>query len=655
MAKETYIKYITLSNFSGVSSHTEFDRRGVEIKGDNRTGKSTIMKAWFWLWTSFKDAYTNRNSNLYDDRTPVNENTPTASVKVCVVIDGDEYVIERTAKAKFKRNREDGQIVKADSDEYKTLIDGVELSATQFEAWLQAHLVSSKELAYCLCGDFFLTKAIEKKDEMRKMLLELVGNFQDSDLKGDYTDLLPLLAKNDIATVKKQHNDLRLSTEREIDAIPAKIKEKEAELARIDENDFKAIQQKADDTLAEIERIDKAMLGDAEAMQPAIQKRNQQLANRQHAQDILDAARKQYNAGIAAQEQEVQKRIDKVEASNSTVEARNKEAQRLYNEKLSRLERKRNDLKLAESRLSSLRKERDEELATVFNDDKCPTCGQILPVEDVEKRRAAFNEKKDATLKNIAQRGQNAAAEVRQLTADIAELERETEGGCTQETLTDTTALRNELANVRATAIPFEQTEQYANLKKDVDNVEVDPLPTTDNTLYTSQKKELQQQLAELNKTLGLKTQADIIRKRIIELQEEKKKLGQKLAEYLKILNLIKNYSQEKMNIVSSRVNELLNYAQLQMFSQLKNGEMVEDLIVKDKEGVRYETTNGASRLLMALDIQRFFCEKHGLNMPLWLDEASIINRKNLPDFGTSQAILMYFADCPLTVSPLAL
>ena len=78
MAKETYIKYITLSNFSGVSSHTEFDRRGVEIKGDNRTGKSTIMKAWFWLWTSFKDAYTNRNSNLYDDRTPVNENTPTA-------------------------------------------------------------------------------------------------------------------------------------------------------------------------------------------------------------------------------------------------------------------------------------------------------------------------------------------------------------------------------------------------------------------------------------------------------------------------------------------------------------------------------------------------------------------------------------------------
>lgn len=655
MQKKVYCKYITLSNFSGVSSHTELDERGNEIKGDNRTGKSTIMKAWFWLWTAFKDAYTNKNSNLFDDRIEVNPDTPTASVKACVVVGDSEFIVERTAKAKFKRRKEDGQVVKDTSDEYKTIVDGVDLSATQFEAWLQANLVSAKDLVYCLCGDFFLTKAIEEKDKMRKLLLELVGNVTDDDLEGDYSDLLPLLAKNDIAIVKKQHNDLKLSTEKEIDAIPTKIKEKEGELALIEQNDFEAVEKQVKKKEQEIESIDKAMLGDAEAIKPAIEKRNAQLADKQHRQELLDAARKQYNDGLDAQEREVQNAIDKVDAANSTINARNAEAEKMYNEKVLRLQRKRTDLTNATERLESLRKERDEELATVFNDDKCPTCGQILPVEDVEKRRTAFNEKKNANLKSIAQRGQNAAAEVKQLTADIAELEAETKEGYKKESVADTTDLHNQLKAIRANATPFEQTQQYKDLQADIEAVVIDEMPSANNPLYTVRKKELQAELAELNKTLGLKTQADNIRKRIIELQEEKKKLGQKLADYLKILNLIKQYSQEKMNIVSERVNELLDYAQLQMFSTLKNGEVVEDLIVKDKEGVRYETTNGASRLLMAIDIQRFFCEKHGLNMPLWLDEASIINRRNLPDFGNSQAILMYFADCPLTVTKLAL
>ena len=104
MAKEIVLKSLELSNFRGRSAKIEFGKR-TDISGENGIGKSTVMKAWYWLISGCTAPGDTRNMNLFDNTKELTKDTPKASVKAFLDIDGCETSMERTAEAQFVRKR----------------------------------------------------------------------------------------------------------------------------------------------------------------------------------------------------------------------------------------------------------------------------------------------------------------------------------------------------------------------------------------------------------------------------------------------------------------------------------------------------------------------------------------------------------------------
>ena len=111
MEKKIILKSLTLSHWRG-QNHTVDFSDVTTISGRNGSGKSSLMKAFYWLLTGFPSPTETKNFNLFDNRLPITPETPKACVKAVLNIDGFDYVIERKAEAKFTRKRGSSEMVK---------------------------------------------------------------------------------------------------------------------------------------------------------------------------------------------------------------------------------------------------------------------------------------------------------------------------------------------------------------------------------------------------------------------------------------------------------------------------------------------------------------------------------------------------------------
>lgn len=224
--KKIFLKRIVLSNWKAKNLDVEFPKKETRISAKNEVGKSSLQQAWNWVFTSLTTPNVVKNHELFDNRVPLSPDTPEASVKVWIDIDGDEYTIERIAKAKFTRPRGQVEYVKASSDEYVVKLDNIEMSATDFDGWVSAMICPIDMMPFVLDGAFFTTLAIENKMKARGMLESLVPDYDFSDIDDKYDSIKDLVSKYSLSQVKEQVSaDIRAS-KKKLDEIPIAIKSK---------------------------------------------------------------------------------------------------------------------------------------------------------------------------------------------------------------------------------------------------------------------------------------------------------------------------------------------------------------------------------------------------------------------------------------------
>lgn len=646
---------ISTSEWKAQNNSVTFSQNLTVIKGDNGVGKSTIMKAWCWLLTGFSDAFSNKNANLFDDSVPSSKDRPLAVVEAHIIAkDGNVHLLRRTAKDKWTRKKGTDEYVKEKSDEYKTYIDEVEYSATDFDAWLCANICDTTVLKYCIDGNFFLTESVDDKKKMRAFLATVVGDVSNDELTGEYGDLFAVLAQQpnvDLDIIEKQYRALVQNTKKRKDEIPALIESEQARISSYDQTyDFNAIQNNIDAENATIRNCDNQLLGKKEALQPYIDAQMKALEERSRRQQALDNARKTQEQQNAQLRQQYLDAIEKAQKSNAKVEENNRRKQDEFDFKKRQLEAAQRDLEMCQHKRLKLKEEQAQVKARVFTEDKCAYCGQTLPEEAQEVARQRFNEKKEADNKAIVVKGRANNEDIALYQKRVEELSSDIAKGIVFDEVQDTTALKAQLDEFDRNVVLFEDTETFDLLFQQVNAVVIPEIPNQDSESIVAVKDGAMERLKTLNQMMGVRA----IRQKCVEtverLKQEQQELEATAAGYEKILIQLKHYRQEKMEIISRRVNEHLEYASIQMFSVQKDGTIVPDLIIKDKDGISYSTTNGASRILMAVDMQRFFCEKNGIQMPVWIDEASIINPIRLAYLNGQQVIKLMFADCPLTV-----
>lgn len=648
--KKVVLKSLSLSEWKAKNIYVSFSDDVTKISGENQIGKSSLIHAFTWLLTTRTEPTANANSEIFDNRVPLSPDTPTASVTAVINIDGYDYEIKRTAKAKFTRPRGSSEWVKASSDEYHTYIDNIEYNAGDFNNWLATNICKVEHLLYAIDGSFFTYLCEDDRAKARKVLESIVGDITLADFNGDYSAILDKLSRLPIEHIEEQTKNEIKPLNKRLEEIPALTADKERTLAEYEDIDYDFILSEIESFKKEIVRIDDEILGNASAFAPIIEKRNAILTKIAEIKTIIATKKTEYDLAFKGTLEGVANEIKRVNAENAKREIRNKDTQDAFEAmkvRLLSLESEYNHL--SDVRRPKLLEERDAIKAMVFNenDATCAYCGQSLPYEEVEKAKAKFNEVKERKLDDVIREGKRVRETMDNLSIEIDKLKLEIARGVELEDLTPTSAMTLHYDRLIANHKPFEETDEFYKLNDDIIELEnsLPERPTNDAVELTNRKRDILDNLDILNRRYGLKEKANEIRADIAKLNDEKREVACELARMEGVLAKCKEYIEERANIISNRVNDKLEGCKIVMYSEQKDGTMRPDCVITDLHGVKYATLSNSARLRVNLQISRLFRAHYDIELPYFVDEASVFSTGNLPKFEDAQNIYLYASD----------
>lgn len=634
MNKKIVLKSIKLQNWSSINSVVEFCEGRTIIKGMNKVGKSSIMNAWRWLLTSRVDAIHPANYKLFDKRFPLTPETPEAIVEAIVEIKGCEFILTRKAKAAFVKGE------KAPSDKYTTLIDKVEYTATQFNEWLEANIAPVAMLPFCIDGVFFATLCEEDKRKGRKVLEAIVGEITQDDFVGDYSLIADMLAKLPIEKVLEKTKAEIAELDKSAVRLPIEIEAKENIVASWTTNgDIEAEIESKKKRIAELDEIIN------KGNDPTIvAKRSEIFAEMSKRELRLEEHRNSYNAQHVAEVNRVKSLIKASNESNRAIVERNRMAKQEFERVEQSLKLEKASLENLNNRRNTLLMRRDEIKARVFSDDKCVYCGQELPEDKLNEAKERFAKQKNDDLAFVVSDGKNTATQIADCEERIAKLEEIIARGYNVESEVSVDALHEELASIESNFKPYNTTDEYAALWKDIDDLKATLPETIDFTPIIAEKAKVTKELQELLEKNGSKAQYNALLSDIEALRGQLRNIGNEKAYKLGIKAKCEEWIEERASIISSRVNNKLTSCSIQMFSLQKNGEQVPDCVILDSNGVEYGKTNTAERLSINIELQRMFLLHFGIELPIFVDECSIFSPSNVPNLS-QQHVLIFATD----------
>ena len=644
MAKEIVLKSLELSNFRGRSAKIEFGKR-TDISGENGIGKSTVMKAWYWLVSGCTAPGDTRNMNLFDNTKELTKDTPKASVKAFLDIDGCETSIERTAEAKFIRKRGTDTYEKSSSDEYTILVDNIEYTATKFSEWLKSTICEDENmLMYLLDGGFFIDMLDEDKRKARQVLMGIVGKIDRSEFKGEYDSISSLLERYSIEDIEEMtKRNIRPLNER-IEEIGVLVENEEGLIAEFEKNDFDAIERQIEEVRKSIEDIDERILGCGNAIKPILEQRS-------HIYDIINEKTKAMSQAKAEYMRDATKKTD----------ALSYEIRQLKNEKNTLLS---NDLDVRgrlnalvadttrlKHRREELLEERDKVKERVFVMGACPVCGQQMPESMVADSKARFEERQRLDLNAIVREGKECASKIEENEEEITKL------NASLETLKEECSAKSkeieskeeELSRLQKLFVPFEATEEWAALFTEIEMLKnsIPEIPSGETDGLSSAKKEYLDKLESLNRALGLKDRIAEHRDRVEKLKEERALTVENIAKQEQILYECGCYRQEWMEIISRKINSNLEDCCFDMWSPQRDGTLVPDVCLKGRDGIRYCSLNFSDQIKVRVELQKLFMKRYGVSLPIFIDEFNVFSGNNSPSVEDYQYVRIYSENVP--------
>ena len=647
--KEITLKKLVLSNWRGQNREVSFGDI-TKISGKNESGKTALMRAFYFCLTGLTEPYLPKNSNLYNEHEEISENTPWASVEATLEIDGFDYVLCRKAKPKYTRAKGSSVWTKAGSDDYEYLIDNIEVGSTAFGNWIDANICPLTMLPFALSGEFFSCLITENKNKARTILTELAGEVKPEDFKGDYSSIAEMLGRYSASDIVEMSRKKKKPLEERQNVIPVEIDRKEERLSELRVMDFTATEKEIEKIKGEIEAIDGLLLGNADAVKPILE-HNREIENKVTNKRLsLANGRLDYKEEQNARTSEIKAKVAEIKRYNESMDRGNATIIRDYEEKKENKEALSKRYDALKDYLDTLRNKKNEVKARVFTEDHCPYCGAELDPMELETKKIAFNEAKEMELKAIVEEGKSRKEELDKLKDKILDLEKDIEKGYTLIEKKDLTPYEEALARVEASFIPYEETDEFKRINAEIEALmsEIKEVPSNDNESLTSRKKALIENLSELSKKLGLKDEIAKVEKDILELRDELRGVANSIAEIEGHIFSAQAWLQERNEIVSFRINEKLEYSKIEMFATQKNGEVVPDCRLVNKKGVSYGVTNNADKGAIDTDLQKLFMRHYDIALPIFVDEASIYDSEHLPKDDNYQFVYLFASDSPI-------
>lgn len=648
--KKVELKKLVAQNFRSKSFEFEFGSHNA-IRGKNRSGKSSVKNAFFWLLTGADDL-DRTNFNLFDTTiVHTKESSVPTIVTAVLLIDDVEYEISRTAKMGWTRKRGNDEYERKASDDYSFSIDGIERSATEFKNWIEDTL-APVDMLKCMINTRHFLYNIDDWKVQRKYLANIAGEITNEDFEGDYTELFAQFSKYTPEQLRERLKTLLMPLKKALGTESTKG-EKAVELEVLQKNLVSLDEiENAEKELAELKSkrddIQAKISGKKSPIDEASAKRAQALAMVEKKEIEIRKSRKLHDSKQQEEVAELESKLSHIETTNEAIKQRNDSLRKDFERKKQDLSDEMKNVERLKIRLEELREENKAIKNREFSDYNCAYCGAPLDEEKVEELKAKFEERKQKDRDNNKAEGLQAKHRLETAQADLDVLQKEVDNGFTPTALVSEGDLRERIQQRRAAFPPFENSDEYKALSKELEDLKksVPEIPVVDTSEFDKELNEVNAKIEAASNKAGLRAQYTKQTKQIEDVEADMKKMAQERAQWEKIEQQLVAYEQEKAEIVGKRVNKFFDKCKVSMFSEKKDGSLAPNCVIT-MDGRRSATLNKEGTITAGIDVSDAFCLFYGLNMPLFIDDNESISDDN---YVTSerQVITLSVANCEL-------
>lgn len=602
-----------LENFKGVKDMTIPFANKTAIRGENASGKTTILDAFLWLLFDKNSFY----ATDFEVR-PLNEDGTAIHyvdiiVSAILDIDGNETELKKTQKERWVKQRGSEKAeYKGNENIYE--VDGYPKSVSEYKEFIKS--LSSEEMFKVITNPVYFPSM--KWKEQREILMQFASSEKDVDIAkaiGGFDDILLELSKAPSTDdIFKKFKATKKELENKQVEIPVRIDELEKQIVDYDVAELE-LQKK------EIERklADNSLVSDK-----TFDLKEEIMSKEFELSSIKQKSRDEYNNKRRAIADEVfkEERALKETESNNLMLKREIESLTRQKDGYSKEFEELNSKYLANHDLKF-----DEK--TTF----CPTCNQVLPESRIKEITSEFEKKKADTEKDLISRGKEMKKLIANLEAEIKDKESRIVTNIDNSKLE---ALRDELAKVVPEAFKdnkaTELEKEIADLKSKLATMQAEE--SKENAEISTLKCDLD----DVNEKLFMVANNNSIGERVLSLKAELKDTAQKIANCEKVIYLTEQFVKAKLERITVTINSKFKLVKFKLFDVAINGGIA-DCCECTIDGVPYSDLNSASKIKAGLDIINTISEHYNAYAPIFID-----NRESctlIPDMN-AQVISLY-------------
>lgn len=645
--KITHIFAQNFCKFYGKNTlDTDFSMKTV-LSGQNEVGKSTVKRIILDVLNCHDENDREITGIRPHDESGAEIDDVDIVRAVTFEISGKAKTLKKVTRQ--KRNKK-GEITGSVTD-YS--INDVPYKMADYNQYINDNMAELGVLPFCLNAMTLLNKS---QAEQRLALASYFGTRTDEeicDMFPQFAELKPMFDDGDVDQLKKVCRG-KLNGTGGRNGSKGLVKERDEISTRIDT--IHSTNEYTD--LAELELQKKTYEPQLKEIEDKLSDYNKILKDKQKAtEDIMNLKfelsdmEREANADNQKKRMELQLQLDDFNASIHKGES-------MIRAKKANIESFEREARFCAENLEKARADwkKAKELAFDESSVNCPMCGQRLPEDKIESLRAEFDERKAKNLKELEDKGNalsNDSKELKQAIEDkkkeIADLEAELKE------LTERHDIVAKELGKAPTDVDMTDNSEYQALKAKIEGKEKALADENDTSELIRKLKNERNELLRQVSSVDTKIELGVANNKriddsIADLEDKRKDLNQEIADWERKLDLLKEFTRKKNELLQADVNKYLDFATAKLFRPLLNGDTEEccDFVYNGEAYAR--NLNHGARMLTEVDICRAFQKVASVNFPIIIDDTESVDDWRIPQIDNQLIMLKHTQDKELVI-----
>lgn len=645
--KITHIFAQNFCKFYGKNTlDTDFSMKTV-LSGQNEVGKSTVKRIILDVLNCHDENDREITGIRPHDENGVEIDDVDIVRAVTFEIDGKEKTLKKVTR---QRRNKKGEITGSVTD-YS--INDVPYKMADYNQYINDNMAELGVLPFCLNAMTLLNKS---QAEQRLALASYFGTRTDEeicDMFPQFAELKPMFDDGDVDQLKKVCRG-KLNGTGGRNGSKGLVKERDEISTRIDT--IHSTNEYTD--FAELELQKKTYEPQLKEIEDKLSDYNKILEDKQKAtEDImslkfeLSDMERNANADNQKKRMELQLQLDGFNVSIHKTES-------MIRAKKANVENSEGEIRFCTEKLEKVRADwkKAKELAFDESSINCPMCGQKLPEDKIESMRAEFEERKAKNLKELEDKGNALSSTSKELKQAIEDKKKEiVELGAELKELTEKCDIvAKELKKV-PTDTDMTGNSEYQALKAKIKEKEKALADENDTSELIRKLKNERNELLRQVSSVDTKIELGVANNKriddsIADLEDKRKDLNQEIADWERKLDLLKEFTRKKNELLQADVNKYLNFATAKLFRPLLNGDTEEccDFVYNGEAYAR--NLNHGARMLTEVDICRAFQKVASVDFPIIIDDTESVDDWRIPQIDNQLIMLKHTQDKELVI-----